>query len=80
MTVEVLSRILLACTLINYGVLVLWFALFVLARDLLRRLHGRWFRLSEPVFDAVHYGGMGIYKLLIFMFCLVPWIALQVAA
>jgi hypothetical protein len=42
------------------------------------RLHGRWFRLSAEQFDALHYAGMAIYKLGIFLFCLVPYLALLI--
>ncbi len=79
MTVETLCDFLLWCTLINYGLLVLWFGVFDLAHDWMHRLHGRWFHLSAERFDAVHYASMAAYKLLIFMFNLVPLIALHLA-
>lgn len=66
------------CTAINYGVLLLWFVAFVNCRSLMHRFHSRWFRLSEEAFDALNYGGIGIYKLGIFLFNLVPWIALEI--
>jgi len=40
------------------------------------RFHGRWFKLSLETFDAIHYGGMAVFKLGIFLFNLVPFIAL----
>jgi hypothetical protein len=48
----------------------------VFARDWVKRLHGQWFQLSDPTFDAIHYGGMAIYKVGIFLFNLVPLIAI----
>jgi len=48
----------------------------VLAHDGIERVHGRWFRLSREQFDALHYGGMSIYKLGIILFNLVPLAAL----
>ena len=38
MSLEVLRNFLLWCTVINYGVLLLWFLVFTLARDWLQRL------------------------------------------
>ena len=29
--------------------------------DWIRRLHGRWFRLSSEQFDALHYLGMSVF-------------------
>lgn len=66
-------------TLIHYAVLLLWFGLFVFARTWMQHLHGRWFKLSPEAFDVLHYGGMGLYKLLIAVFSLVPLVALSLA-
>jgi hypothetical protein len=69
---------LLWCAAINYGVLVIWFLAFLIAHDWMYQLHGRWFHLSVEQFDLLHYGGMGIYKLGVLLFNLVPWIALHI--
>lgn len=71
-----LFRFLLFSTLVNYAVLVVWFLAFVNARDGMRSLHGRWFRLPDATFDAVHYGGMAAYKIGILLFNLAPLLAL----
>lgn len=66
-------------TLINFAVLTWWFAWFALARDTVRQMHGRWFDIPDAQFDAIHYGGMAIYKLGIILFNLVPYLALRIA-
>ena len=76
MDVDFLTRFLLASLVFNYAVLMVWFVLFVFARGWLRALHGRWFQLSDPVFDALHYGAMAFYKLGIVLFNLAPLVAL----
>jgi hypothetical protein len=76
MNVEFARRFLLWCTVVNYGVLIVWFLVFMLARDWIRRLHGRWFRLSDDQFDALHYASMTIYKIGILLFNLVPLLVL----
>ena len=73
-----LRDVLLWCAVINYGILLVWFLLFILAHDWMHRLHGRWFRLSVEQFDALHYAGMGIFKLGIILLNLVPYIALRI--
>ncbi len=75
MTITVLKEWLLWSTAINYGFLLLWFALFVTAHDWMYRLHTRWFGLSIDAFDAIHYAGMAFYKLGILLLNLVPLIA-----
>jgi hypothetical protein len=54
MTIELTRSLLLWSTVINYGILLLWFTVLVFAHDWLRHLHGRWFRLSHEHFDALH--------------------------
>ena len=73
---ETLSRFLLWSLAFNYAVLLFWFAAFILGRGWLRRLHGKWFNLSDAAFDAIHYGGMAIYKIGILLFNLAPFVAL----
>ena len=62
----------------QHGVLLAWFIAFSLAHDWMRRLHGRWFRLSDERFDAIHYAGMTIYKIGILLFNLMPYVALRI--
>jgi hypothetical protein len=78
MNIEMVRDAFLWCTLINYGVLFIWFLFFILARDFMLRLHGRWFQLSRQQFDIIHYAAMGIFKLGIILFNLVPYIALRI--
>ena len=77
MSLEILVQLLLWCTVINYGVLLVWFAAFVLAHGWMYGLHSRWFRISVEQFDALHYGGMAIYKVGVLLLNLVPYIALR---
>ena len=79
MNSDFLFRFLLCSLAINYAILLTWFVVFVAARNWLRALHGRWFRLSDDSFDAIHYGGMAVYKIGIFLFNLVPLLALYFA-
>jgi hypothetical protein len=78
MTMDAARMFLLWCTIINYGVLLLWFAVFVFGHDWIQRVHGRWFHLSHEQFDVMHYAGMSVFKIGILLFNLVPFIALSV--
>ena len=80
MTIEVTRRFLLWCTVIDYGVLLVWFLVFVFAHEWMRRVHGKWFQLSREQFDALHYAGMSVFKMGILLFNLVPLVALLILA
>ncbi len=78
MDTNIMEAFLINMLLINYAMLILWFLLFMAARENIYRLHRRWFRLSPETFDAIHYGGMGLYKIGIFLFNLAPLLALWI--
>ncbi len=80
MTPHLLSEFLLCCTILNYVVLLLWFAAFSLGHEWMFRLHERWFRLTAAQFDALHYGAMAVYKVGILLLNLVPLVALNIIA
>ena len=77
---ETLRYFFLWCLIINVGLLLYWFAFFSLAHDWLYRFHGKWFKLPVERFDTVHYAGMAIFKILIFVFNLVPYVALSIVS
>ena len=80
MTLTDLREILGWCALINMGLLAWWLLFIILAHDWTWRFHSRWFSLTRERFDAIHYQGMALYKISIFLFNLVPWLALHIVA
>jgi len=80
MTIDILSAVLGWATVINMGIVTLWFLLIVYAHDWVYQLHSRWFTLSVERFDTIHYAGMAFYKISIYLFNLVPFLALQIVA
>jgi hypothetical protein len=79
MSFDNLRRALLWSTAINYLIILIWFAFFVLGHDWLYRFHGQWFHISLEHFDMLHYAGMSIYKIGILLFNLVPSLVLYIA-
>lgn len=78
MSAELVREVLGWCIVVNYGILIVWFLVFMLAHDWFHRFHGQWFRLSTEQFDAIHYAIMGIYKIGIILFNLAPYVALLI--
>jgi hypothetical protein len=76
MSIEMARGFFLWCSVINYAVLLLWAVPVMFWRDGLYRLWGRWFRLSPEQFDMLNIGGITLYNLGIFLFNIVPCIAL----
>ena len=78
MTLETIRAVLAWCTLIDIGLLILWFAFFSLAHDWTYQYHCKWFKLSEEKFDTLHYAGMALFKIGIILFNLVPYLAMRI--
>ena len=78
MDLVMIEKFLLWCTVLNYGILLVWWLLFSIAHDWLYRLHTRWFQLSRETFDTIHYKSMALYKIGIMLFNLTPYCALWI--
>ena len=78
MSIEIVRAVLLWCTVINFGVVLLWVLLFTLAHDWGHRLTGKWCRLTVEQFNAIHYAAILLYEIGIILFNLVPYIALRI--
>ena len=77
MTVEQVRGMLLWSAIINYGFLILWAGLYFLARAccIAWPTGGA---LTPEQFDAFQFGGILLYKMCIWMFFIIPCIALYI--
>jgi len=78
MNIDVIMAVLGWCTLINFGLLIWWFLFLVVAHEWTLQLHTKWFRISPENFDAIHYSLMGVFKIGVIIFNLVPYLALRI--
>jgi len=78
MTLEIVRDMLGWCSVIDIALLLCWYLFFTLAHDWMYRFHTKWFNLSVDTFDAIHYSGMALFKIGIFLFNLVPYLALRI--
>jgi len=78
MSVATAQSVLLWCTVINFGILALWGLMMLAPHGWMHRIWNRWYRLSHEQFDTINYAGIVLYKLLILVFNVVPYIALRI--
>ena len=72
------ERVLLRCFILGFVVLIVWFLFFLAADGLIYDVHGGLFReITVHQFQVIHYCGMGLLKLFIFVFFLFPYIAMR---
>lgn len=78
MDVSLLVRFFGWSTIFNLCLLFLIGLLWVVASDLIYRVHSRWFPMKREVFNIIFYVFIGVYKILLFVFNLIPWIVLMI--
>jgi len=78
MNMLMLTGFFMWCTILNAGLLVITSLMFLCAGDFVYRLHGRWFPMPRETFNAIFYAFIGLYKILVLVFCAVPWAALAI--
>ena len=64
-------------TVVNFGLLLYWWGMIAFAHDWVYKMHSRWFKISQSDFDNAQYKLMGMFKLLFFIFNLVPYLVLR---
>lgn len=63
-------------TLVNLMIFVGSALMCITAKRLIQQIHGKLFDLTPEAINACLYGFLGIYKICLIIFNLVPWIAL----
>jgi len=80
MDIQTLKAFFMWCTIVNMGLLILTSLILLAGRDMVYRVHSKWFPMSREAHNIVLYSFIGFYKILIFVFCIVPYVALLIIA
>jgi len=78
MDIQTLTKFFMWCTIINGGILILWTAFSVLAPDLVYRTQSKWFPIPRETFNVVFYAFLGLFKIFLLVFNVVPYVALLI--
>ena len=80
MDIQTLTAFFMWCTILNVALLVLSGLICLCAGDWVYGIHSKWFSVSRETFNVAIYSFMGVYKIFIFVFNLIPYIALLIVA
>ena len=78
MTLEILREFFFWNMVLNMGLLIFSFVMILSVRKWAYKMHSAMFRLSDEKLDTIWYTILGSYKMAIFMFNVVPYIALRI--
>lgn len=78
MTIETLTAFFKWCTILNAAILIYSSLFLCCAPGFVYRIQRRWYPITRETFDIVAYSYLGAFKLLFFVFNLVPYLALVI--
>ena len=80
MSIDTLTTLIGWCAVINMGVLLLSTIALVSRWEAVARLHARLFGLDTVALSAAYFQYLAVFKLLVLIFNVTPWIALKMVA
>jgi len=78
MTTEQLTRFFGIGTLLAFGFMMFWFIMYLAAGEIAYSIHAKLFSIDRTLYQQMNYYGMAIFKMLTFIFFLIPYIALKI--
>ena len=73
-----LTRFFMWCSILNTSLLAVSFLILAFAGDWVYRIHGKWFTMPRETFNVVLYSFVGVYKIIVIVFNIIPWMALAI--
>ena len=78
MDIQILTRFFMWCTILNGGLLILSFLICTFSGDWVYRMHSKWFPIPRETFNVVIYSFIGLVKIFVLIFNVVPYVALLI--
>ena len=80
MDLQTLTTFFMWCTILNLGLLILTTIMCIFFADFSYRMNHRLFSISREAFNVVIISFLGLFKLFVIVFNIVPYIALLIIA
>ena len=78
MDIQTLTTFFMWCTILNVALLIFSYLVCAFFGDFSYRINNRFFPISREAFSIVTYSFLGLYKILILVFNVIPYIALLI--
>jgi hypothetical protein len=74
---DAIAKVLLRCVVIGILILLLTFAMVLVAGDAVHSIHSKWFDVTRHEFDVIVYCSLALGKTCVALFFLVPWLSIR---
>jgi len=78
MDIHTVKAFFMWCTIVNGVLLILSFLIYTCAGDWIYRMHSKWFPMSREAFNVAIYSFLGLFKIFVLVFNLVPYVVLLI--
>jgi hypothetical protein len=78
MEIQTLTTFFMWCTIIDGALLVLWTVILILAPGVVYRTQRTFFPIPRETFNVAAYAFLGLFKIFLLVFNLVPYLALLI--
>ncbi|MBW2664207.1 MAG: hypothetical protein JRD93_20085 [Deltaproteobacteria bacterium] len=78
MDIDIIRAFFMWCTILNLGLLIFSSLMCVCAGDWVYRMHSKWFSIPREAFNVAIYSFIGLYKVLVIVFNVIPYLALLI--
>lgn len=78
MDIHMLTTFFTWCTVINGALFIIWALIWRLAPDAVYRTQTNWAPISRETFNLVFYCFLGLFKIVVLVFNIVPYVALLI--
>ena len=76
--IQTLQSFFMWCTILNFALLIVTSLICSVAGGFVYWIQSLFFNISRETFDAAMWCWIALYKLLVIVFCAVPWVALMI--
>ena len=74
---DAIGRVLIRCFVMGVVLMLVWLGFLVLAGDFAYNVHSRFIPISREQFNCIQYAALAITKGCIFLYFLLPYIAIR---
>ncbi|UCF42795.1 MAG: hypothetical protein JSV99_09425 [Planctomycetota bacterium] len=74
---DAIGRVLIRCFVMGVALMLVWLGFLVLAGDFAYKVHSRFIEVSREQFNCIQYAALAITKGCIFLYFLLPYIAIR---
>ena len=78
MAIPTLQSFFMYCTILNLGILMITGLFLAIGGDFVYWVKSKFFNISREQFDVAIYCCIAFYKIIVIVFCFVPWMALLI--